>query len=283
MIKITRFLYIHPLSVLLLILGYITRQLEMFAIGYSIMLIHELAHLAAALYIGLMPSKIVVYPCGLNLKLKNKMVYSLADEIILYAAGPLSNICMALISLPFVKNAEWVRVFYIQNVALFVLNMLPVLPLDGGIILKKTAAYFVGGKAADNIMKFISVIIIVILSCIGGYLAYINNFNYSVCFLVLFLLCNIFTASEKYNIDFIRELMFYKEKGRRYNNQKVKTVLMEENSDPKTVASKFATGCYYVVFCVDKNGKISDILTETEILNRILNRKECCCKKESIA
>ena len=89
MIKIFSGIYIHFLTIALFAVCYITGKLETLFITYLIMFIHEIAHLLAAIGIGLKPARIIFFPFGVNLKLKNKLVYSLSDEIILYIAGPL--------------------------------------------------------------------------------------------------------------------------------------------------------------------------------------------------
>ena len=63
------------------------------------MTIHEVAHLIAALSIGLMPEKLKFQPYGVNLTLKNKIIYSFSDEVILYLSGPFTNIFLSLICL----------------------------------------------------------------------------------------------------------------------------------------------------------------------------------------
>ncbi len=271
MIKITRHLKIHFFTILLFIICLATGEAKRFLVCYLIMAIHELAHLGAALCIGLMPSEIVICPFGLNLRLKNKMVYSLADEIILYSAGPLSNAIMALFAIPFLKSPIAMD-FYYQNMALFLLNLLPVVPTDGGVILKKIIAGRIGYMRASKIMRVVSGFTIVALACFGGYLFVVNRFNYSICFLIIFVLCNLFVGEEKYNVDFLRELMFYKEKGKNFANQRIKSVIMREGEDFKQIAKEFSCSCYYLVFLVDKNDKILQVFTESEIMRRIAEK-----------
>ena len=153
-----KYLYVHWLFVLLLVFGYINRGLENLLISYVIIGIHELSHLVAAKYIGLSCSHITVYPFGLNLKLKNTIIYSLADEIILYLAGPLSNIIVAFVSLLiynicellFVNGAGlnfiwFVAVFFYYiasiNIGLAVFNLIPIPPLDGSRLLSALLPY----------------------------------------------------------------------------------------------------------------------------------------------
>lgn len=265
MIKVTKHLYIHPLTIMLFAACYIMRRPEFVLLCYAIIAVHESAHLAAALCIGLMPSKIVIYPFGLNLKLKNKIVYSLSDEIILYAAGPLSNIVMALAALPFINKIPYAYEFYMQNMGLFVINMLPVMPLDGGVIAKKLLSQFCGRKKAGIIMKITSAAIISAIAVIGVYLAAIGSF--SVCLFVIFLVCNIFSTEEKYNIDFVKELIYYKEK----KTKKVKAVLMGDSL--RDTAEMFSPGAFYIVCDIDSDGKISDVLTETEVLDSLVKSR----------
>ena len=51
----------------------------MLCVTYAVMILHELAHCLAAVCTDKI-SHIDFYPFGVNLKLKNKFVYSLADE-----------------------------------------------------------------------------------------------------------------------------------------------------------------------------------------------------------
>ncbi len=268
MIRITRFLYIHILTVLLFIYCYITRRLELLAMTYGIMLVHELFHLGAAILIGLRPASMAFYPFGVNLRLKNKLVYGLADEIILYLAGPFANILMALGTVLFWPQFQE---FYAMNLCLFILNMLPVLPLDGGVVLKKILMHKLGQRRAERIMCGVSWVIIVFLAGLGVITAVRSSFNFSICFFVLFLLGNIFTSREKYNIDFVRELMFYQEKGKTFRNKRVRTVMLRKGDSARELVQSFTLGSYYVVFIVDNEGKIDDILTETQMMKYILS------------
>ena len=68
----------------------------MLCVTYAVMILHELAHCLAAVCIGLKISHIDFYPFGVNLKLKNKFVYSLADEIIFQRAALQYYFCTCL-------------------------------------------------------------------------------------------------------------------------------------------------------------------------------------------
>ena len=97
MIKLSGKIYIHWLTVVLFVSAYITRTLGMTALMYSVMLLHELAHTAAAKFLRLGIGRIIFYPFGLCLNLKTRILCSFTDEIILYISGPLVNAVIAAV------------------------------------------------------------------------------------------------------------------------------------------------------------------------------------------
>lgn len=260
--------YINPITIAMLAVCYITRRLEMFYIVYGVMTLHELSHLLAAKMIGLRAAYIAFHPFGVNLKLKNKLICRLSDEIILYFAGPLCNIvlaCAALLMFRFYPN-PWLRFFYGSNIMLFVMNMLPVVPLDGGMVLKKLLMYRVGYKAAGRVMTAVSVLLGTALFVLGAYVLYVTQFNYSVLFISVFLLGNAFTQKEKYNVDYVKELMFYKDK----RTKRVRHCIESITEDYRRIAKNFNLNAYSVVYFLSDKGKIEKIMTETEIIDKIL-------------
>lgn len=270
MIKLCKYLYIHFTTILLFVVCFLTRKLEILAVSYSAIFIHELAHLVAALLIGLRPSHIIFFPFGVNLKLKNTIVYSITDEIILYFAGPFLNILMALLAISYLKNGNILfRIFYLNNISLFVFNLLPILPMDGGIIAKKILSRRVGSRCAEKILKLVSGIFIMLLLLSEIYISMHHQFNFTVLFAMIFLTGNIFTNKEKYHIDFTKELMYYTNKDN-HKIKKVKTYLIKNNINYRKLAENFDQGHYYIVFRENDIGKIEEILTEREIIEEIL-------------
>ncbi len=269
MIKLVRFFYVHYTTLFLVAVSYFNRRLGILAISYGVIFLHECAHLAAALIIGLKPSHIVFYPFGVNLKLKNKLVYSLADEIILYLSGPLLNIILALLSVVLKRQSAGWELFYYNNLGLFLFNMLPILPMDGGTLLKKILSYKLGSHAAEIVLKTISVLLVSCLICAEMWLIITHNFNYTMLFGVIFLTANIFTNREKYHTDFVKELMFCKVKNN-YEFKKISTYILKEGASERKLVKSFVPGRHYAVFYEDKSGNITKILTEKQVVEKII-------------
>lgn len=271
MIRITRYFYIHILTLLLFaVCAAAHKSFEIFS-AYFTMTLHELAHTAAALSIGLRISHITFFPFGVNLKLKNKLVASLADEIILYASGPLINVIISVFAAVLYKffPIYEIKYIYISNTALFLINLLPALPLDGGIILKKILIHNFGSGAAINILRIFSAVTAFFMLLLGAYIVYATEFNFSVLLLAVLIAGNIFTQKEKYNLDYIKELMFYTKKSKKRTTVKAADISASE----RDIIKSFDFGKYNIVFIIDENGKIKKTLTETEIVNKVLNIK----------
>ncbi len=270
MIKIGKFLYVHWLFVVMAVFCYINRQLEIFAISYVIMTIHALSHLVSAKCIGLKCSHITFYPFGLNLKLKNTIIYNLSDEIILYLSGPLSNILMALV-VGFVglKN-ELLLDFYYKNLALFVINILPIIPLDGGMILKKTLNYRFGYDGGNRVMRVVSAVFLGIVLLFFSYLLYIEQFNPSMCIFIVFLIGNIIFSKEKYDTNLLKELLYAREKNNEKKTKYAKLIGADEKTSLIEVAKKFRPNSKCFVFITNEDNKIKEIKTKEEIIDGLL-------------
>lgn len=266
MIKIGKYLYIHWLFVVLAVFCYINRQLENLVLGYIIITIHELSHLVAAKCIGLGCSHITVYPYGLNLKLKNTIIYSLSDEMILYLSGPFSNILMALLGAIVGFGDD----FYYKNLALFFINILPIAPLDGGMVIKKILNYKLGYESGNWAMKVISFLFLAVVLSFFAYLLYLNRFNTSLCLFVLFLMGNIVFSKEKYDTNLLKELLYAREKREENKAKYAKVLGANINTSKIEIAKKFRPREKCFVFVTDTDNHINDILSKEEIIENLL-------------
>lgn len=271
MIKITKHLKINILTVIMFAAGIVLRYPPIFYITYIVMVLHECAHLTAALCIGLTPDYLVFQPFGLNLRLKNKIIYSLADEVILYLSGPLVNALAATAATLLYKytGAEELRFFYISNIMLFVMNILPAVPLDGGMLLKRIISRHKGNRAATMICRTLTIILCAMLMTLGIYVISHNRYNFSLILFSILLMGNVFTQKEKYDVDFIGELMFYKTKKR----SRVNHIIAENGEDSAHIAGKFRPDRYNIVYIVSGEGEILDTITETKLIEN-LTKKE---------
>ncbi len=249
---------LNPLAAVMIVISLFTGGARMLMLTYAIMTVHELAHLAAALAIGLKPESIEFAPFGVHLRLKNKIVRSLSDEIILYAAGPLVNGAAAFAAL----RLGWERI-YVINVSLFIMNLLPVLPLDGGIILKRVLSYRLGAYAARRVLTLTSALLACAFAGAAAAGVYFGRIDLSVTAMALFLFGNMLTSREKYDVDFIIAAS-----GAKKNSNRVRMVVVDGSNSLLKAAKTLSPSCTTIAAVTGDDGSIKELLGEREIVDR---------------
>ncbi len=251
-------LKISPLLLPLTVILVITDNIKLYLIAYFVMAIHEFAHLLVAYIIGLRAESIIFSAFGVNLRLKNRIINTLSEEIILYGAGPLVNGILALVFIYF-NNI----IFYRLNITLFILNLLPIIPLDGGMIALRLLSYRYGKKTAKKVLNGFSAISGVGMLFLAIYLTIKGQINLSMFIISVFLIGNILTGKEKYNTDLIGSLVSHK----KHSNKTKITVINEDYSITDTI-EEFSPSHTVFAILTDGEGKINKILSEREIIEK---------------
>lgn len=247
---------ISPLTAAMAVISVFTGSARLLITTYAVMTAHELAHLCAAKAIGLRAESIEFAPFGVHLRLKNKLVRSLSDEIILYAAGPLVNGAAALVSL----RLGYERMYEI-NMALFVMNLLPVLPLDGGVICRRILSYRFGSAAARRILTVTSVILAAAFACAAAAELLGGGMDLSLAAMALFLLGNAITSKEKYDVDFITAAA-----GAKKRSNRVRMVVVDNAHSIPEAARSVSPSCTTIAAVTDEQGRVTKLLSEKELL-----------------
>lgn len=148
----------------------IRKILFSFYMCYLFIIFHELAHLTIALFFGKEIENFKFSLSGVCIELKKKrfdlkgnkrLKIENIEEIILYLAGPISNIILAYI---FNNNKMICEI----NIAFAIINLLPIFPLDGYNILDNLLELFnMRLKKRETILEILSNILIFILFFVG--------------------------------------------------------------------------------------------------------------------
>lgn len=95
--------------------------------------VHELGHIAAAKLMRIGISTITLLPLGADISFSRMRSYR--EELVTASAGAAFNLVIAVFCLPLAKS-EFANLFVTSNIALAVINLLPIKTLDGGGTLK---------------------------------------------------------------------------------------------------------------------------------------------------
>ena len=134
-------------------------------------LIHELAHILSGIILGLKPKKINFTLAGFSIEFEEKIVKNyisksktrLKNKIIIDLSGPIVNLILSIIFI-LLRNPD----FTYANLLIFLVNIMPILPLDGGRVLKNILLYKYTFRTVNSVIVEISRINLIILTLIGS-------------------------------------------------------------------------------------------------------------------
>ena len=123
---------IENLFIIILISFFFSDKIKVFLTSYYVcymfILFHELSHIMFAMFFGKKIEKIKLSIAGVCVTFNNNGELEIVKNLIIYMAGPLANICLAIMF----NNIDFV---FDINVFLAILNLVPIYPLDGYNIL----------------------------------------------------------------------------------------------------------------------------------------------------
>lgn len=155
---------IENLLVIILISFFFSDKIKVFLTSYFMcylfILFHELSHIVVAMFFGKKIEKIKLSIAGVCVTFNNGEL-EIVKNLIVYIAGPIANICLAIMF----YNIEFI---FEINIFLALLNLMPIYPLDGYNIL---SLFF-----CKRIIKNIEFIFLSLLFLISFFIL-IMNFN----------------------------------------------------------------------------------------------------------
>lgn len=147
-----------------IILFFIFNNLNIYLMFLFFVLIHEMCHLIVGLIIGGKPEKIYITPFGVSLEIYSYGKKSHLNKILFYLSGPLINFILGFIFIYLKKYIKIDDEIIYTNFAICFFNLLPILPLDGGKILKEAFSIIFNLKISNDIVIIFSKIFLSIIS-----------------------------------------------------------------------------------------------------------------------
>ncbi len=269
-------LKIHLLFFIVLTAALLGGYTVYFVLAYAAALLHECAHILTAKRLGIKISHIEIQPFGICAKLHSSMAESPSKEILIALAGPLCSACLALalfLTMTYLPNAKSALIQYTFqiNLMLALLNLLPALPLDGGRVVKGCFTLAFGCVKAYNITLKISRFFITLL--LGGaiWLLLSTQFNFSLLLIGAFLLGNLSAEQKNLTLLAMKELTEHKERFFQRDIHKAICITVRANIPARKILPRFRSSHYFIVHVVDKDAKILKTLTETQIIDALIN------------
>lgn len=155
--------YIHPVVPLYALYAILTGNGLFMSVSTISILLHEAAHAFTATAFGQAPASIELTPLGAIMHLEDTSTLPTLKRAGMLLAGPLMTFALCWLSLMITRHGMLSvvvgRTFFLCNISILVVNLLPALPLDGGSLLALLLEQCLSLRLVNRIMRVIGSIL----------------------------------------------------------------------------------------------------------------------------
>ena len=155
-------------------------------------IIHELGHLAAMRACGVRADGMRITAFNIIINERDRHGVSSVRDFIITLAGPLANLTAYGVLLPFSS------VFALVNLFIGLFNLLPVSGLDGGQLVYLALVRRLSPRGSAIAVDSLTFIISLPLFAVGILVLFESKYNFSLLFLSIYLILNVFFKKGKY-------------------------------------------------------------------------------------
>lgn len=255
----------------ILVFSFFANYLWQLLAALLIILLHEGVHCLVSYLHNIQVSEIQLFPFGGVVKAENELGNEPIKEVMIAIAGPLFNFTsfflLAFISRIYDYDNAGLDFLIRTNILIGSFNLLPIIPLDGGRVLRATLTHWLGLRKATKTAIQIGKCLCSIIFILGVLLSVKSIENIYVVTLSLFLYYCLYKENRMANFLLIKEILRKKKtlQDRGIMNTKYLTVL--ETVDIRHLLEEFSPGKYNFITVVSEDGRILGTLSESEVLD----------------
>ncbi len=263
-------IFLVPMFVFSFIYGYG----HMLLLAYTFSFLHELAHIFCALFLKVRVCGIRLYPFGICAKLSKGYSPPPEKEFFVAFSGPFFSLVVFWV-FSFLNSSYQNDLFAFCmdiNLAICFLNLVPALPLDGGRMLKSILSARFGIIRSFVFLRRLSLIMICLLFAFALFLIFVSGFNFSLILISAFLFQNLSFEEQSISMLTLKEIMYSKQKANFLDNFRTKNFCFSEDCLASSLLRHLGSDYFCLVFVMDKDFKVTKVLTETKVIDELLSK-----------
>lgn len=158
---------IHPSLLACFVYAGLTGYIWISVISVVSIAVHEAAHAGVSAMLGQAPRCMEFTPLGAVLRLEDECTLPLVRRMFVLLAGPAASLLLCWLALVCTSNrlidVVTGRFVFVANAAILTINLLPVLPLDGGRLLVLLLGVILPKHAVLRIVKWVGTLVGIVL------------------------------------------------------------------------------------------------------------------------
>ena len=257
---------VNPLFLFILfgftLLGFFEKSLFAFILVF----LHELSHFLMARVVGYKIYKIELFPFGGVAEYMGLLEMDPPAELLVALAGPLFNFLVIVILNIIKLDFEYIPLIIELNLIIGLFNLLPVLPLDGGRILRSLFVLKFGFKKGTKITLKISQFFAFVSLIISILILLINKSNIWLLLLSFFIYGALINEKKQYIYNFISYLSRRKTSKNSFRNKRVYLHALDENNNLSEAINCIVPGKLNIFYVLNYNIEIEKVLTEAKLI-----------------
>ena len=262
--------FVVALLGLCLYAGYLQEALTVLAF----VLLHEATHAAVALAYGMVPEEIELLPFGGIARMRGLVELHPEAEAAIAVAGPLNSLAIAgiaklLLDYGFVQG-ELAQLVIVSNFSMGVFNLLPLLPLDGGRIVRSFLARRRGFVDATRRMATLSMAAAGALTALAGWAWYSGYPGLLPMVAFAFVGVGAWKEARGAHIALMRYLIVKRDELLRAGILPVDYLLVQKDVPLRDVVRRIAPRRYHIFLLTQDGGVLSGQLTEFDVIEALM-------------
>ena len=233
---------------------------------YVAVMLHETGHFLACVFLKVRVTRLKFMIYGINLEIESPK--NPVHSMIISLSGPVVSGLLFILTTG--CSLKLMHFFNVSNFVVFLLNIFPALPLDGGVFAESLVSYNQGYIKAHKFAMELTRVISVIFFIFGIIFLIISKYNISLLVISWFLVYNL--KEERKKLIFLRHMIYTKA----FDNCG-KALKVHHKAVTPCVKAISLTDCFGYnfichVFVYDENMKLLGTMEQSEIIDGIVSR-----------
>lgn len=264
---------VSPLFLLLLPVMFLAGYGVEFSAVFATMLLHELGHVAAAVLAGGKVYAVKILPVGLNATIEEGAC-DRWGRIIIYFSGPCVNLLLCVLCLGidsyYLPPSDNMRFFISINIYLAIFNMVPLLPLDGGKMLRELLAARIGLFLASSRMRKASAVLSAVLMVFGIIQLIQNTRNFSLLIIGVYIFFSLKSEETEAAFMNVKDIIYRRSRLLKKGIYPARDLVVIKSMRLSEVIKSLDFDRFHIIHVLDDDLKLVKIVTEQELIDSVL-------------
>lgn len=229
--------------------------------------------MAAAAKMGRVIYSVKVLPVGINAAIMENDLRDVKSTII-YAAGPVANILLSLGGLLAntycLQQSNDMLFFISSNLYLAAFNLLPIIPMDGGMILREVLWGHVGLFSARKYLKRINRVLAFVLVIFGMIQLVNSTWNFSLIIMGVYVFFAFGEGGIEMSLMNVKSIIYRRARLLKKGIYQARDLVVIKSLHMSEVLKHMDFDRFHIIYVLDDELNILKVMTEQEVIDSLL-------------